>query len=270
MPLLTPGEFFRVALPDSATLDGWMIKPHDFDSTRTYPILMYVYGEPAGQTARNLWYGTQRLWFQMLADRGYLVASVDNRGTPAARGRAWRKVIYGSVGVLSSREQADAVRVLARTRPYVDSTRVAIWGWSGGGTNTLNAMFRYPEVYQVGMAVAPVPDQRLYDTIYQERYMNTPENNPEGYRQGSAINFAGGLKGSLLLVHGTGDDNVHFQGSQRLLNRLITLDKQVDFMEYPNRSHCICEGQGTTLNIYSLLTRYLTTHLPAGAREVTP
>ncbi len=266
-PLLVPGEFFRVGLPDSAMLDGWMIRPRDFDSTKTYPILMYVYGEPAGQTARDAWFGTQRLWYQMLADRGYLVASVDNRGTPSPRGRDWRKVVYGAVGVLSSREQADAVRVLARTRPYVDSTRVAIWGWSGGGTNTLNAMFRYPDVYQVGMAVAPVPDQRLYDTIYQERYMNTPENNPEGYRQGSAINFAEGLKGSLLLVHGSGDDNVHYQGSERLLNRLISLNKQVDFMEYPNRTHCICEGRGTTLNIYSLLTRYLLTHLPAGARS---
>lgn len=263
---ITPGEFFRVALPDSATLDGWMIRPEHFDSTKKYPILFYVYGEPAGQTVRDAWMGGQRLWFQLLANQGYLVASVDNRGTPAPKGRAWRKVVYGAVGVLSAREQADAVRVLERTRPYVDSTRVGIWGWSGGGTNTLNAMFRYPDVYDVGMSVAPVPDQRLYDTIYQERYMNTPENNPEGYKQGSAINFAEGLKGELLLVHGSGDDNVHFQGSQRLLNRLISLNKQVDFMQYPNRSHCICEGQGTTLNIYSLLTRYLITHLTPGGR----
>ncbi|HET8650869.1 MAG TPA: S9 family peptidase [Gemmatimonadales bacterium] len=260
-PLLARGEFFQVTLPDRATLDGWMIRPRDFDSTKTYPMLMYVYGEPAGLTVRDSWMGSQRLWFQLLADQGYLVASVDNRGTPAPKGRAWRKVVYGAIGVLSSREQADAVRTLERTRPYIDSTRVGIWGWSGGGTNTLNAMFRYPDVYKVGMSVAPVPDQRLYDTIYQERYMNTPENNPEGYKQGSAINFAEGLKGELLLVHGSGDDNVHFQGSQRLLNRLIALDKQVDFMEYPNRSHCICEGRGTTLNIYSLLTRYLVGHL---------
>ena len=243
-----------------------MIRPADFDSTKRYPILFYVYGEPAGQTVRDQFYGSQRLWFQLLADQGYLVASVDNRGTPAPKGRAWRKVVYGAVGVLSSKEQADAVRTMERTMPYVDSTRVAIWGWSGGGSSTLNAMFRYPDVYDVGMAVAPVPDQRLYDTIYQERYMNTPENNPEGYKAGSPITWAEGLKGELLLVHGSGDDNVHFQGSQRLLNRLISLDKQVDFMEFPNRSHCICEGRGTTLNIYSLLTRYLTTHLAAGGR----
>jgi dipeptidyl-peptidase-4 len=261
-----PGEFFKVTLPDNATLDGWMIKPADFDSTRQYPILMYVYGEPAGQTGQDSWMGSSRIWYQMIANRGYLVATVDNRGTPSPKGRDWRKVVYGAIGELSSREQADAVRVLARTRPFVDSTRVAIWGWSGGGTNTLNAMFRYPDVYQVGMSVAPVPDQRLYDTIYQERYMGTPEGNPDGYKRGSAINFAEGLKGELLLVHGTGDDNVHFQGSQRLLNRLISLDKQVDFLEYPNRSHCICEGAGTTLHIYSTLTRYLLTHLEAGGR----
>lgn len=262
----TPGEFFQVSLPDSATLDGWMIRPADFDSTKTYPLLMYVYGEPAGQTAQDSWMGRSRIWYQMIANRGYLVATVDNRGTPSPKGRAWRKVVYGAVGVLSSEEQADAVRVLARTRSYVDSTRVAIWGWSGGGTNTLNAMFRYPDVYQVGMSVAPVPDQRLYDTIYQERYMGTPEGNPEGYEQGSAINFADGLKGELLLVHGTGDDNVHYQGSERLLNQLISANKQVDFMAYPNRTHCICEGSGTTLNVYSLLTRYLFTHLEAGGK----
>jgi len=265
-PLLRPGTFFQVALPDTATLDGWMIRPRDFDSTKTYPLLMYVYGEPAGVTVRDAWMGSQRLWFQMLADQGYVVASVDNRGTPAPKGRDWRKVVYGAIGVLSSQEQADAVRVLTRTRGYLDSTRVGIWGWSGGGTNTLNALFRYPDVYQVGMAVAPVPDQRLYDTIYQERYMNTPENNPEGYREGSAINFAQGLRGHLLLVHGSGDDNVHYQGSERLLNRLIALDKTIDFMEYPNRTHCICEGAGTTLNVYTLLTTYLLDHLPAGGR----
>jgi dipeptidyl-peptidase-4 len=202
----------------------------------------------------------------MIADLGYIVASVDNRGTPAPKGRAWRKVVYGQIGILSSAEQADAVRVLTRQHPYLDASRVAIWGWSGGGSSTLQAMFRYPDVYHVGMSVAPVPDERLYDTIYQERYMGLPTTNGAAYDSASAINQAAGLKGHLLLVHGSGDDNVHFQGSQRLLNRLIALGKPVDFMEYPNRSHCICEGAGTTLHIYSLLTRYLLDHLPAGAR----
>ena len=259
-----PTEFFKVALHDGATLDGWMIRPRDFDSTRTYPLLMYVYGEPAGQTVVDTWSGGTGLWFHMLADLGYVVASVDNRGTPAPKGRAWRKVVYGQIGVLSSAEQADAVRVLTATRPYLDASRVAIWGWSGGGSSTLQAMFRYPDVYQVGMSVAPVPDERLYDTIYQERYMGLPTTNAAGYDSASAINQAVGLRGHLLLVHGSGDDNVHFQGSQRMLNKLIELGKSVDFMEYPNRSHCICEGRGTTLHVYSLLTRYLLEHLPAG------
>ena len=260
------GTFFRVPVANGVELDGWMIRPTDFDSTRQYPLLMYVYGEPAGQTARDVWMGTTRLWYQALADRGYIVASVDNRGTPAPRGRAWRKVIYGAVGELSSAEQADAVRTLTRTRGYIDSTRVAIWGWSGGGTSTLNAMFRYPDVYQVGMSVAPVPDQRLYDTIYQERYMGTPQDNLDGYKRGSPIWHAKGLEGELLVVHGSGDDNVHYQGTERLVNQLVELGKQVDLMVYPNRSHCICEGQGTSLNVYSLLTRYLLTHLEAGGR----
>jgi dipeptidyl-peptidase-4 len=261
-----PTEFFKVPVGDGVNLDGWMIKPRDFDSTRTYPLLMFVYGEPASQTVMNGWRGSQGLWHHLLADQGYVVASVDNRGTPAPRGRAWRKVVYGGIGILSSQEQAEAVRALTRTRSYLDSTRVGIWGWSGGGSSTLQAMFRYPEVYQVGMAVAPVPDQKLYDTIYQERYMGLPSTNADAYQRASAINFAEGLKGRLLLVHGSGDDNVHFQGSERLVNRMIQLGKSFDFMDYPNRSHCICEGAGTTLHIYSLLTRYLIEHLPAGPR----
>lgn len=261
-----PAEFFKVQVGGGVTLDGWMIRPRDFDSTKTYPLLMQVYGEPAGQTVLDRWAGVSGLWHRMLADQGYVVASVDNRGTPAPRGRAWRKIVYKQIGVLSSREQADAVRALTRTRSYLDSTRVAIWGWSGGGSSTLQAMFRYPEVYAVGMAVAPVPDQRLYDTIYQERYMGLPRDNGEAYRLASPITFADGLRGRLLLVHGSGDDNVHYQGSERLVNRMVALGKPFDFMVYPNRSHCICEGRGTTLHIYSLLTRYLLEHLPAGGR----
>jgi len=264
--VLTPGEFFQVTIADGSTLDGWMLKPRDFDPSKRYPMLMHVYGEPAGQTVLDSWGGSNRLWHQMLADQGYLVASVDNIGTPAPKGRAWRKAVYEQIGVLSSMQQAEAVQALARTRAYVDSTRIGIWGWSGGGSSTLQAMFRYPEVYQVGMSVAPVPDERLYDTIYQERYMGLLGPNEAKYQAASAVNQAAGLKGHLLLVHGSGDDNVHFQGSQRMLNQLIVLNKSVDFMEYPNRSHCICEGQGTTLHVYSLLTRYLFTNLPAGPR----
>ena len=259
-------EFFRLDIGGGIQLDGWMIRPRGFDPSKKYPLLMHVYSEPAGQTVLDRWGGGRMLWHHVLADMGYIVASVDNRGTPSPRGRAWRKVVYGSIGVLASREQAEAVRALVRVRPWLDPSRVGIWGWSGGGSATLNAMFRYPEVYQVGMSVAPVPDQRLYDTIYQERYMGLPQDNAAGYRDGSPITFADGLRGSLLLVHGSGDDNVHYQGSERLVNRMIQLGRRFDFMTYPDRSHCICEGDGTTLHIYSLLTRYLEEHLPAGGR----
>ena len=260
------GEFFKVAVTGNLSLDGWMIRPRDFDSTRTYPVLVYVYGEPAGQTTRDAWQGSQGLWYHVLADLGYLVVSFDNEGTPAPRGRAWRKSIYGRIGALSSREQAEAMQALARSRRYVDSTRVAIWGWSGGGSSTLQAMFRHPDVYQVGMAVASVPDERLYDTIYQERYMGLPTDNAAAYDSVSAIHHAEGLRGALLVVHGSGDDNVHYQGAERLVNRLVQLGKPFDLMVYPNRTHCICEGQGTTEHVYQLLTRYLLTHLPAGGR----
>lgn len=263
-----PGEFFQVTIADGSTLDGWMIKPKDFDPTRRYPVLMYVYGEPAGQTVLDSWMGGSRLWYQTLADQGYLIASVDNMGTPAPKGRAWRKAVYEQIGVLSSMQQAEAVQALARTRPYFDSTRVGIWGWSGGGSSTLQAMFRYPEVYSVGMSVAPVPDQRLYDTIYQERYMGLLGPNAEKYDSASPIHQAKGLKGHLLIVHGSGDDNVHYQGTERMINELVKLNKSFDVMVYPNRTHSIREGPGTTLHIYSLLTRYLVTWLPAGPRAL--
>jgi len=262
-PLIShPTEFFQVKATDGATIDGWMIRPRDFDASKKYPVLVTVYGEPAAQTVVDRWGGPQMLWHRMLADQGYLVVSFDTRGTPAPKGRAWRKAIYGAIGVISSHEEADAVRAFARSHTYADSTRVAIWGWSGGGSSTLNAMFRYPDVYKVGMAVAPVADQRLYDTIYEERYVGLPSTNAHGYDIGSPISFADGLRGKLLIVHGSGDDNVHYQGTERLVNRLVALDKPFDLMVYPNRTHCICEGQGTTLHLYSLLTRYLLTNLP--------
>ncbi|HEV2348803.1 MAG TPA: S9 family peptidase [Terriglobia bacterium] len=259
-----PTEFFKVEVEDGVKLDGWMIKPPHFDPSKKYPVLIYVYGEPAGQTVIDGWQGAGRLFHAALANEGYIIASVDNRGTPAPRGRAWRKIIYGSVGVLSSKEQGLALEALEKKRPYLDAQRVAVWGWSGGGTNTLNLMFRHPELYQVGMAVAPVPDQRLYDTIYQERYMGLPQDNAEGYKSGSAINFAEGLRGKLLIVHGSGDDNVHFQGTELLVNRLIELGKTFDFMVYPDRTHSISEGKGTSLHVRELLARYLEEHLPAG------
>ena len=257
----TPVEFLKVDIGGGVTLDGWMLKPEPFDAKRKYPVVVYVYGEPAGQTVLNRWSSGRMLFHRALAAAGYLVVSFDNRGTPAPRGAAWRKVIYGTVGDVSSKDQAAAIRAFAASRPYVDLDRVGIWGWSGGGSNTLNAMFRFPGVYKVGVSVAPVPDQRLYDTIYQERYMGLPKDNAEGYRIGSPITFADGLTGKLLLVHGSGDDNVHYQGTERLVNRFVELGKPFDLMVYPNRSHSISEGPGTTAHIYQLIARYFTDNL---------
>ncbi len=194
------------------------------------------------------------------------MASFDNRGTPAPKGRAWRKSIYGAVGVLSAQDQAAAVLALGQQRPYVDLSRVGVWGRSGGGSNTLNLLFRSPDLFRVGVSVSPVPDQTLYDTIYQERYMGLPQENPAGYRSGSPIYFASGLRGKLLLVHGSGDDNVHIQGSEKLVNRLIELGKPFDYMVYPNRTHAIAEGPGTVLHFHRLVAQYFLSHLPAGPR----
>jgi dipeptidyl-peptidase-4 len=270
-PLATPPvEFFQVDIGDGVRLDGYMLKPRNFDPSKKYPLLMYVYGEPAGAQVTDEWHGDRELFHRALTDAGYIVACVDNRGTPAPKGREWRKIIYGSVGVLASKEQAAAVRKLLSERPYLDGDRVASWGWSGGGSMTLNLLFRSPELYKVGMSVAPVPDQALYDTIYQERYMGLPKDNADGYKNGSPYTFAEGLQGRLLIVHGSGDDNVHFQGSEKLVNRLIALEKPFEFMDYPNRTHAIREGEGTSLHLHSLLARFLRENLRPGPLTSSP
>ena len=257
-----PVEFLTLDIGGGVALDAWMLKPKPFDASRRYPMIVYVYGEPAGVTVTDRWGGGRDLFHRALAEAGYIVVSIDNRGTPSPKGAAWRKVVYGAVGELSSKEQAAAVGALAARFPFVDADRVGVWGWSGGGSNTLNTMFRYPETFRVGVSVAPVPDQRLYDTIYQERYMGLPQDNADGYRRGSPINFAEGLAGRLLVVHGSGDDNVHYQGTERLVNRLVELGKPFDLMVYPNRTHAIAEGPGTTPHVYRLIARYFLEHLP--------
>lgn len=261
-----PADFFKVNIGGGVVLNGYIMKPPHFDPTKKYPLLYYVYGEPAGQTVTDRWFGRNYLWFLYLTQHGYLVASIDNEGQPEPRGRAWRKSVFADIGPLASAQQAAANRVMRRWS-YVDSTRIGIWGWSGGGSMTLNMLFRYPDLYQTGMAVAPVPVQRLYDAVYQERYEGLITEHPEAYKLGSPITFAQNLKGNLLLVHGSGDDNVHFAGSEDLINKLVALNKPFQFMLYPNRSHCLCEGQGTIPDLYSLLTRYLEAHLPPGPRD---
>ncbi len=258
-------EFFRLPIGDGVQVDGWRILPPDFDATKKYPLLIYVYGEPAGQTTLDSWGGTTYLWHLMLAQRGYVVATFDNRGTPSPRGRAWRKAIYRQIGILASADQAAAARAALAAWPWIDAARVGIWGWSGGGSMTLNAMFRYPDLYRTGISVASVPNQRLYDSIYQERYMGLPKDNEDGFKNGSPITFAPNLKGNLLIVHGTGDDNVHYQGFEMLVNELVAANRPFAMMSYPNRSHGIFEGKGTSLHLYTLFTRFLAEHLPPGS-----
>ena len=259
-------EFFKLDIGEGVQVDGWRILPPDFDPAKKYPLIVYVYGEPAGQTVQDNWGGNGYLWHLLLAQQGYVIASFDNRGTPAPRGRAWRKSIYRQIGILASRDQAAAVRAALAAWPFIDAERVGVWGWSGGGSMTLNAMFRYPDLYRTGISVASVPDQRLYDTIYQERYMGLPDDNAEGYTKGSPITFAKDLKGRLLVVHGTGDDNVHYQGFERLTNELVANNKAFTMMVYPNRSHGISEGKGTTIHLYTLFTWFFNESLPPGGR----
>jgi dipeptidyl-peptidase-4 len=261
-------EFFTIDIGDGVVMDAWMLKPPDFDPGKKYPLLMFVYGEPASQTVVRQWRtgrGDRHLWHTMLAQQGYIVASVDNRGTPAPKGRAWRKSIYGQIGILASADQAAAVRTLLAERPYLDPERVGSWGWSGGGQMTLNALFRYPDLYRAGIALSFVSDQRLYDTIYQERYMGLPGDNAEGYEQGSPITHAAGLEGNVLLIHGTADDNVHYQSAEQLVDRLIGLNKTFTFMMYPDRSHSIDEKPNTKRHLFTLMTNFLHEHLPLQA-----
>ena len=258
-------DFFTVDIGEGIELDGWMMKPPDFDPRKKYPLLIYVYGEPAGQTVIQNWRTDRNLWHLLLTQKGYIVASVDSRGTPAPRGRAWRKSIYRQIGIQSAADQVNAVKALLEERPYLDPERVGSWGWSGGGQMTLNAMFRYPEVYRTGIAIAFVSDQRLYDTIYQERFMGLPSDNEEGYRLGSPITHADGLEGNLLMIHGTADDNVHYQSAEQLVDKLIELNKTFTFMMYPDRSHSINEKSNTKRHLYGLMTDFLLLNLPVNS-----
>ncbi len=264
----TPTEFFYVPASQDVKLHGWCIKPPQFDPKKSYPLLIYIYGEPAGQTVQDRWGGSSMLWHQMLAQQGYVVITMDNQGTNAPRGRTWRKAAYRKIGVLSPKQQADALKALLKDRPYLDAKRVGIWGWSGGGSSSLQAIFKYPDLYRMAIAIAPVPNQRYYDTIYQERYMSLPKLNVEGYREGSAINFAHQLQGDLLLIHGTGDDNCHYQTTELLINELIRHNKPFRMFAYPNRTHAIREGTNTTRHLREMMTRFLHEKLPRNPEKI--
>ncbi|HTI04916.1 MAG TPA: S9 family peptidase [Gemmatimonadales bacterium] len=260
-------EFRQIDIGNGIKLNAWFIKPVNFDSTAKYPVFFTVYGGPGSQTVLDSWGGPNYLWYQMLAERGYIVASVDNRGT-GARGRAWRKIVYKQLGVIETQDQAAAARAVGRL-PFVDSTRIGIWGWSYGGFMTLNTLTQAPDVYRMGIAVAPVTHWKYYDTIYTERYNALPQDNAAGYDKGSPLTYAKNLKAKLLIVHGTGDDNVHFQNTQAMVNALVAANRPFSLMIYPNRNHGIYGGN-TRQHLYTLLTTFVEQNLPAGNGHQSP
>lgn len=261
-------EFFKVKTVDGVEMDGWMVKPTNFDPAKKYPVVFYVYSEPAGATVTDSYgSGKNGEYVGSMADDGYIYISLDNRGTPAPKGAEWRKSIYKNIGIVNIEDQAMGAKEILKW-PFVDSTRVAVWGWSGGGSCTLNLMFQHPEIYKTGIAVAAVGWQLTYDNIYQERYMGVPidDASREVFIKGSPITYAKNLRGNLLYVHGTGDDNVHYKNAEMLINELVKYNRQFQLMSYPNRSHGIYEGPGTSQHLRTLYTQYLKEHCPPGGR----
>jgi dipeptidyl-peptidase 4 len=259
-------EFFKVKTEEGVEMDGWMVKPDNFDASKKYPVVFYVYTEPWGQNVIDRFGTANNFLYQGdMAKDGYIYMSIDNRGTPVPKGSAWRKVVYRKIGLVNIRDQAMAAKEVSKW-PFVDTSRIAVWGWSGGGSATLNLMFQFPEIYKTGISVAAVGNQLTYDNIYQERYMGLPQENREDFIKGSPITYAKNLTGNLLYIHGTGDDNVHFQNAELLLNELIKYNKQFQFMAYPNRTHGISEGPGTFQHLATLYTTYLKAHCPPGGR----
>lgn len=260
-------EFFKLTTVDGVEMDAWMVKPTNFDPAKKYPILFTVYGEPASSTVRDS-YGTgrNRLYVGNMADDGYIYASLDNRGTPSPKGAAWRKAIYRNIGTINIRDMAMGAKAMFEKFSFIDTSRVAVHGWSGGGSSTLNLLFQYPDMFQTGISVAAVGNQLTYDNIYQERYMGIPQENREDFVKGSPVTHAKNLRGNLLYIHGTGDDNVHYQNAEMLVNELVKHNKMFQFMPYPNRSHGIREGEGTTRHLSTLFTKFLKDNCPPGGR----
>ncbi len=262
----SPAELLTLDIGDGLFFDAWMLKPRDFDPSKKYPVFIYVYGEPHAQTVLDDWGAAQMDFHRVVAEMGYVVVSIDNRGTPAPKGASWRRAIFGSLGPLSTEEQEAGLKALAKQCTFVDLNRVGIWGWSGGGSNTLNAMFRKPNTYHVGIAVVPKPQPHLYNAWFQEIFMRTREVNAAGYERSAPINFAEGLKGKLLIMTGSGETNTHIQIIEGLVDRLIKLGKPFDYMVYPNRDHGLREGDGTVVHVRMHILRYLLQNLPAGPR----
>jgi dipeptidyl-peptidase-4 len=258
-------EFFTITTAEGIEMDGWMVKPTNFDPTKKYPVVFYVYSEPAGTTVTDTYNVNRSLYNGDMAADGYINISLDNRGTPAPKGREWRKSIYRKIGIININDQAMATKEILKW-DFVDAERIAVWGWSGGGSATLNLMFQHPEIYKTGISVAAVANQLTYDNIYQERYMGLPQENMEDFVAGSPITYAKNLEGNLLYIHGTADDNVHYQNAELLINELVKHNKQFQFMPYPNRSHGMREGEGTFRHLSTLYTNFLKLHCPPGGR----
>lgn len=259
-------QFFTVKTSEGVEMDAWMARPANFDSTKKYPVVFYVYTEPWGQEVKDQYGIAGNFLYQGdMAKDGYFYIAIDNRGTPVPKGRAWRKSVYRKIGLVNIKDQAMAAKEILKW-PYLDTSRVAVWGWSGGGSATLNLMFQYPEIYKTGISVAAVSNQLTYDNIYQERYMGLPQENLEDFMNGSPITYAKNLRGNLLYIHGTGDDNVHYNNAEKLLNELIKYNKQFQYMPYPNRTHSISEGEGTGQHLGTLYTNFLRQYCPPGGK----
>ena len=247
-------EFFNVPIEGGEKLNGWMLKPADFDPDKKYPVFMYVYGGPGSQTVTDSWGGFNNWWYQMLAQNGYIVVSVDNRGS-GARGQEFKKMTYLELGKYETMDQISAAKYLGN-QSYIDAERIGIFGWSYGGYMSSLCLFKGADVFKSAIAVAPVTNWKWYDTIYTERYMRTEKENESGYKDNSPVNFTDLMKGKYLLVHGVADDNVHFQNTAEMVNALIRSNKQFDTYFYPNRNHGIFGGT-TRLHLYNKMTDFI-------------
>ncbi len=254
---LTTKYFFIFKISDGTELNGWMMKPTNFNKKKKYPVLMFVYGGPGLNTVNNQW-DRDYMWYQMLCEKGYIIVSVDNRGT-GGRGKKFRDCTYKQLGKLETEDQIEAAKYLG-TLPYVDKNRIGIWGWSYGGYISSLCILKGADVFKMAMAVAPVTNWRYYDNIYTERYMGLPKDNATGYDDNSPINHVEKLKGKYLLVHGTADDNVHFQNSIEMVNALVKANKQFQFFAYPDKNHGI-HGGNTRLHLYNMLTNFILENL---------
>ncbi len=254
-----PEKEFTTIKTKNGTFNMWIVKPKNFDPNKEYPLLMYQYSGPGSQSVRNTWNNSKDYWNYMLADKGYIVACVDGRGT-GFKGQDFKKITYKELGKYEIEDQIEAAKELGK-RTYIDAKRIGIWGWSFGGYMSSLAITKGADVFKMAIAVAPVTSWRFYDTVYTERYMQTPQENPSGYDENSPLNFAGLLKGDYLLIHGTGDDNVHVQNSMRMANALIEANKKFDFFIYPDRTHGIYRGKNTRLHLYTKMTDFVDSSL---------